>query len=213
MRHALLRGLLVAGLLALMLVPVFAQETPESPDETLRRAYEAMKQAERRLAGGDAGQTTQAEQEQALALLNRLLEQEQQKQGECSECQGGQGEGQKPGDQAGQKPGNQPGNKPGNQPGDGQQPGQSQGPANGQNPGSPAAQSSTPGGDGHPGNLDDAANSSPDTGQEWGNLRPKDREAVRQALGERFSPEYMELLRQYFRQLARGRLPDRTSGE
>ena len=58
-----------------------------------------------------------------------------------------------------------------------------------------------PGGPGNLGPLDRAANAKP--GEEWGKMRPEDREKILQSLRRSFPSRYRDLVEQYYKQLAK----------
>lgn len=65
----------------------------------------------------------------------------------------------------------------------------------------PADRSSLPPGKGQMGSLDDAPHVKP--GDEWGKMRPEERERILQSLRKNFPSRYRQLVEQYYKQLAK----------
>ncbi len=142
-------------------------------DGTLSDVFAKMEFSRRRLALEDSGAPTQTEQKKIVAILEQLIKEAEEK--ECN-CKGG-GKG-KP------KPGN--GSKPGEGEGEGK-------PSEGKQGGKTGGKSN---------GIDQAAverltRKGPNS--QWSNLRDKDREAVFNALKQKFPGRYKELIEQYYK--------------
>jgi tetratricopeptide (TPR) repeat protein len=141
-------------------------------DGTLSDVFAKMEFSRRRLALEDSSKPTQDEQKKIVAILEQLIKEAEEK--ECN-CKGG-GKG-KP------KPSN--GNKPGEGEGEGKpgagKPGEKGG---GSNQTDQAA-------------LERLTRKGPSS--QWSNLRDKDREAVFNALKQKFPGRYKELIEQYYK--------------
>lgn len=153
------------------------QELMVRRPEELGEVSDLMVYAGRRLRTGHPGEPVLIKQDRAIELLSKLIrkaeEQEQQNSGGGGGGNGGQG----------------------NQPGGGGTP---QGTGR---PGSPAGKSALPGGEGRTGDLHRSPNARP--GDEWGKMRPEDREKILQSLRKSFPSRYRQLVEQYYKQLAR----------
>lgn len=125
-----------------------------------------------RLKASDAAQRVRETQDQAVALLNKLIKEAEER--EKSQCQSG-GKGRSSG-RGGRKG------------------------ASNNTPRAPAEESSAPPGAGRVGDLHAAGKADP--GEMWGKLPPAEREKVLQALRERFPSRYRQLVEQYYRSLA-----------
>jgi len=142
-------------------------------DGTLSDVFAKMEFSRRRLALEDSGKPTQEEQKKIVSILDQLIKEAEEK--ECN-CKGG-GKGKpKPGD--GSKPGEGEGE---GKPGEGKQGGKTGGGSKG---------------------IDQAAlerltRKGPSS--QWSNLRDKDREAVFNALKQKFPGRYKELIEQYYK--------------
>jgi hypothetical protein len=143
-------------------------------DGTLSDVFAKMEFSRRRLALEDSGKPTQEEQKKIVAILEQLIKEAEEK--ECNCKGGGSGKG-KP------KPSN--GSKPGE----------------GEGEGKPSA--SKPGESGKGSNQTDQAALERLTrkgpSSQWSNLRDKDREAVFNALKQKFPGRYKELIEQYYK--------------
>lgn len=142
-------------------------------DGTLSDVFAKMEFSRRRLALEDSGKPTQEEQKKIVSILDQLIKEAEES--ECN-CKGG-GKG-KP------KPGN--GSKPGEgegegKPGEGKQGGQQGG-------GSKGIDGSE---------VERLTRKGPSS--QWSNLRDKDREAVFNALKQKFPGRYKELIEQYYK--------------
>lgn len=147
-------------------------EMERREDESLDEVSHLMSYASRRLTVNDAGERVRETQDKAVALLDRLIEEEQQKEGSCK---GGGGKNGKSGKS-----------------------GKKKGPA--RSPQSPADESRAIEGAGEVGELHNAPRADPE--QSWGNLPPSEREKILQSLRERFPSRYRHLVEQYYRSLA-----------
>ncbi|MBL8878745.1 MAG: hypothetical protein JNG88_06450 [Phycisphaerales bacterium] len=147
-------------------------EMERREDESLDEVSHLMDYASRRLTVNDAGDRVRERQDKAVELLDRLIEEEQKKEGDCK---GGGGKGSK-GGKSGKK----------------------KGPA--RLPQSPAEESAAPEGSADVGELHNAPRADPE--QSWGNLPPSEREKILQSLRERFPSRYRHLVEQYYRSLA-----------
>lgn len=175
----------------------FEYEHPDAPDrfrmpahqmltelkgrrpEGLGDVSDLMVYSSRRLANGEPGKPVQVKQDQAIELLAKLIaeaeqREEQKKQGQGKGCKECKGKGCS----------------------------KCQGPPkNTNNPRSPANKSALPQGPGQMGPLDRSPNARP--GEEWGKMRPEERERVLQSLRRSFPSQYRQLVEQYYKQLAK----------
>lgn len=158
--------------------PATRPASPASrPSETLRAVSDLMSQAGQRLGAGKPDSTTQKAQLEAVALLDRLIEQaeqqeQQQQQSQCKAC-GGKGCRLCKKTMVGAA----------------------------RKPSSPARQSTVSPGPGGEGELRPAGVARP--GEAWGNMRPEEREKILQSLGKDFPSQYRQLVEQYYKQLAK----------
>lgn len=154
------------------------QELAIRQPESLGEVSDLMTYSGRRLRHGQIGEPVRVSQIRAIELLNKLIEEaEDREQGNCdSDCEGGGGGG------GGQ--------------------GQSGGSAGGA-PGAPAEESSLPGGEGRIGELRRSPTARP--GEMWGQMPPHERERILQSLRQDFPSQYRQLVEQYYRQLAKER--------
>lgn len=148
-------------------------------DDELHQVRELMAYASDRLLVRDAGRRVQDRQAEALALLDRLIEEEQQNE------QQGQGQSQAQNQQGQQRQAQ------------GQQPGAPQ------QPSAPADESTERTGTGQVGTLDE--NPEADPAEAWGKLPDKERAEILQALREKYPSRYRQLVEQYYRALAEDR--------
>lgn len=158
------------------------QELGTRRPEELGDVSDLMGYAGRQLRHVRAGEVVQARQERAVELLSQLIEdaeqreqqQQQQQQQACKKC-GGKG-----------CPDCQPGGLPqGNQ----------------QQPQRGAERSVLPPGQGRVGDLRQSSRARP--GEQWGQMRPEEREQVLQSLRQNYPSRYRQLVEQYYRQLSR----------
>lgn len=185
---------------ALASLQAFEQQHPDAPDrfrlparqmlqelaarqpEGLGEVSDLMVYSSRRLANGQPGKPVQISQDRAVMLLTKLIEeaesreqqQKNQNQGK-KDCKDCEGKGCKKCG-GGSPKGFWQSNRPANE-------------------------SALPGGPGQIGNLDRAPNARP--GDEWGKMRPEDREKILQSLRRTFPSRYRDLVEQYYKQLAR----------
>ena len=143
-------------------------------DGTLSDVFARMEFSRRRLALEDSGKPTQEEQKKVVSILDQLIKEAEQKECDCK----GSGKG-KPKKSEGQgKPGEGEGE---GKPGEGKQGGKQGGKSNGID-GSETERLTRKG-----------PNSA------WSNLRDKDREAVFNALKQKFPGRYQQLIEQYYK--------------
>ncbi len=155
------------------------QELQVRRPEGLGEVSDLMVYAGRRLANGQPGKPVQIKQGRAVELLTKLIKEaedrEQQQKGTgCKDCQG---KGCKK-----CKGGGMPKGAP-------------------WDPHGGAKQSALPGGKGQIGNLDRGERAKP--GEEWGKMRPEERERILQSLRKNFPSRYRQLVEQYYKQLAK----------
>jgi len=159
-------------------IPTTRPAAPASqPSEMLRAVSDLMSQAGQRLGAGKPDTITQKAQIEAVALLDRLIEQaeqqeQQQQQSQCKAC-GGKGCRLCKKTMVGAA----------------------------RKPSSPARQSTVSPGPGGEGELHPASMARP--GEAWGNMRPEEREKILQSLGKDFPSQYRQLVEQYYKQLAK----------
>ncbi len=175
----------------------FEYEHPDAPDRFRLPAHQMLSElkarspdglgdvsdlmvySSRRLANGEPGPQVQVPQEKAVELLTRLIaqaeEREQQQKSGGKGCKQCQGKGC---------------NKC-----------QGGNPKGAWQPKSPANKSALPGGPGQVGDLNRSPNARP--GEEWGQMRPEERERVLQSLRRTFPSRYRQLVEQYYKQLAK----------
>jgi hypothetical protein len=163
---------------ALADTPSTGPASPASrPSGTLRTVSDLMSQAGQRLGAGKPDTVTQKVQLEAVALLDRLIEQaeQQEKQQQQSQCKACGGKGCRLCKKT----------------------------ATGvvRKPSSPARQSTVSPGPGGEGELRPAGTARP--GEAWGNMRPEEREKILQSLGKDFPSQYRQLVEQYYKQLAK----------
>ena len=130
-----------------------------------------MDYSRRRLTLERSDEPTQTEQGKIIAMLDKLIEEAEQK--EC-DCRGG-------GNGSGSGKGSKPGGK------------------GGQNPAGGAEQSTAPVGESKVGSLDRVNRGK--MGDQWGGLRDKQREEVLSALKAKFPNRYKQLVEQYYKSL------------
>ncbi len=152
------------------------QELRNRRPESLGEVSDLMVYSGRRLRNGEPGKPVQIRQDRAIELLSKLIKQQEEQEQQQSGSSGGGGGGSQQQQQGGQ------------------------GPAGGK-PGSGARESSLPGGDGSPGELKRAPRAKP--GEEWGKMRPEEREKILQSLRRNFPTRYRQLIEQYYKQLAK----------
>jgi tetratricopeptide (TPR) repeat protein len=149
--------------------------------EGLGEVSDLMVYAGRRLAMGEPGPPVQVRQERAVELLSKLIEEaeqrEQQSKGQGKGCKECEGKGCEKCEGAD--------------------------PQGAWQPGSPAQQSMLPGGRGEIGDLKRSPTARP--GEEWGQMRPEEREQILQSLRRNFPSQYRQLVEQYYKQLGRER--------
>lgn len=156
------------------------QELGTRRPEELGDVSDLMGYAGRQLRHVRAGEVVQARQERAVELLSKLIEdaeqreQQQQQQQACKKC-GGKGCPDCP--QGGLPQGNQ------------------------QQPQRGAERSVLPPGQGRVGDLRHSSRARP--GEQWGQMRPEEREQVLQSLRQNYPSRYRQLVEQYYRQLSR----------
>jgi len=143
-------------------------------DGTLSDVFAKMEYSRRRLALEDSGKPTQDEQKKIVTILERLIKEAEDKECNCK----GSGKGKpKPGEGQG-KPGEGEGE---GKPGEGKQGGTKGGGSKG-----------TDGAE-----TERLTRKGPTS--EWSNLRDKDREAIFNALKQKFPGRYKELIEQYYK--------------
>ena len=142
-------------------------------DGTIADVQDRMDYSRRRLDIAESGKRTQGEQEHIIRILDKLIEEAEQK-----ENQGGGG---------------------GSAGGQGNMPGQGGAPSGNQNPGGPANQSVAPVGPARMGELH--RRSAGDPNESWGTARDREREEVLNAIKARYPDRYREMIEQYYRSL------------
>jgi tetratricopeptide (TPR) repeat protein len=148
--------------------------------ESLGDVSDLMGYAGRQLKHARVSGGVRARQDRAVELLTRLIddaeqrEKQQQQQQTCKQC-GGKGCPRCQGS------------------------GKAQG--NAQQPQRGAERSVAPPGQGRVGEMHQSSRARP--GEEWGRMRPEDRERVLQSLRQSFPSRYRQLVEQYYRQLAK----------
>jgi len=140
-------------------------------DGTMADVQDRMDYSRRRLDIAESGRRTQGEQQRIIKILDKLIEEAEQKE------QQGQGGGS----------------------GGGQMPGQGGMPGGNNNPGGPADTSSAPVGPARMGALHRGA--SGDADDTWGEARDREREEVLNATKARHPDRYREIIEQYYRSL------------
>jgi hypothetical protein len=153
------------------------QELLTRQPDGLGEVSDLMVYAGRRLSNGEPGKPVQVKQDRAVELLTKLIQEAEQReqQQKSTGCKECGGKGCKK-------------CRGGTPKGIGQ-------------PGSPANQSLLPGGKGQIGSLDQSPNVKP--GDEWGKMRPEERERILQSLRKNFPSRYRQLVEQYYKQLAK----------
>ena len=151
------------------------QEMRARRPESLGEVSDLMVYAGRRLRHGQPGKPVQIKQTRAVELLDKLIEETEEREKQQSSGGGG---GKK------QRSGRQPGN-----------------PKN--NPQSPMQESMLPDGTSRVGDLHRAPRARP--GEEWGKMRPEERDRILQGLRLHFPSRYRRLVEQYYKQLAKER--------
>jgi hypothetical protein len=156
------------------------QELAVRQPGSLGEVSDLMSYAGRQLKHARTGEAVINRQDQAVQLLGNLIddaekhENEAQQSGTCKQC-GGKGCSKCRG--TGKVAGNQ------------------------QQPQFGANRSALPPGTGRIGTLHQSTRARP--GEEWGKMRPEDRERVMQALRQNFPSRYRQLVEQYYRELAK----------
>lgn len=183
---------------ALETLRAFEQRYPMAPDELrlpvrqmiqelaarkpdgLGDVSDLMTHAGRHLRHVNTGEPAQSSQQRAIELLGKLIEEaEQREQQQRQQQQQQQQQAQGRGDRA-----------------------QGSGQAQGNQPSQQGAQRSTlPGGRGRFGDLRRSAQARP--GEQWGKMRPEERERILQAVRQNFPSRYRQLIEQYYEQLGR----------
>jgi tetratricopeptide (TPR) repeat protein len=131
-----------------------------------------MDYSRRRLDIQKSGDTTQGEQTRIIAMIDKLIEEAEQKEKEGGGGGGGGG-------------------------GQGSQPGQGGNPQGNQQPGGPADQSSVSPGQARIGDLGRVIRGT----ESWGEARSKEREEVLNAIKAKYPERYRELVEQYYKSL------------
>ncbi len=155
------------------------QELVARKPEGLGDVSDLMVYAGRRLSSGHPGKPVQVRQQEAVELLTRLIkqaedrEQQQKQSGGCKDC-GGKGCPKC---------------------------GKGGAPKGNWQPNAPANRSVLPEGSGQIGRIDRSAAARP--GEEWGSMRPEERERVLQSLRRNFPSRYRQLVEQYYMQLGK----------
>lgn len=151
------------------------QEMAGRRPEGLGDVHDLMNYAGRQLKHARANETVQARQARAVELLDKLIEDAQQR-----EQQQQQQQQQEQQQQSGGKSGGAQG---------------------AQQPQRGADRSVAPGGQGRVGELHNSGRARP--GEQWGKMRPEERERVLQALRQNYPSRYRQLVEQYYRQLSK----------
>jgi tetratricopeptide (TPR) repeat protein len=156
------------------------QELAVRQPEGLGEVSDLMTYAGRGLSHRQPGPPVQIKQTRAVELLNKLIEEaEQREQQQQSQCQGSKckkcgGKGCKGGT-----------------------------PKGNQQPSSPAQDSQLPPGEGRIGRLNRTPDAKP--GDQWGKMPPEERQRILQSLRKSFPSQYRQLVEQYYKQLAKER--------
>lgn len=183
---------------------------PQGIQSQLGQASQQLQQAAKSLEQGMPSQAGNSQSQAAESLAGALSAmQAAQSAARANGKQPGQGEGQRPGE--GQQSGQQPGQMQaqGQNPGQGQQQGQGQQPGQNQQQGQ-AQENNQNQGNGNR-NADGAAkNAASQLNDVKGDgtflhLPPKQREMIRQAIGDKLPPEYAAWIQQYYVNIARGK--------
>jgi len=147
------------------------------PVSPLGKALGMMDCAAGQLRKGETGEPVQHQQRRVIELLTQLIEQaeQQEQQQSSSSCKKCRGKGCRTckGAQA----------------------------AFSLNPNSPMKKSMLPGGVGGVGELERSQRARP--GEEWGKMRPEERDKILQSLRKNFPSRYRQLVEQYYKQLAK----------
>lgn len=151
------------------------QELAGRQPESLGEVSDLMVYAGRELGHGHTDEAVRARQTRAVELLDRLIDQTEKQEQQQNQQAGGQS-------------------------GDKQNSGGSATPSQG-TPRRGADRSTLPGGPSRTGSLNPAARVRP--GEQWGKLRPEERERVLQSLRQSFPSRYRQLVEQYYKQLAK----------
>jgi len=146
-------------------------------DGSLGDVQERMDDSRRRLKLERSGKPTQIRQDRIVAMLDKLIEEAEQREQSGSGGGGGGGGG-------------------------GGQGGSSGPPSGNQQPGAPANSSSAPAGQSRIGALDRAHRGNPE--DSWGAARQRERERILNVLKDKFPERYRDLLEQYYKSLQEG---------
>jgi tetratricopeptide (TPR) repeat protein len=149
------------------------QELQARQPKGLGEVSDLMVYSARRLSIGEPGKPVEIRQEQAVDLLAKLIKEAEQREEQQRQSQ----QQRRSSAQGGGPP---KGNRP---------------------PVAPADRSALPGGKSQIGRLDRSAIARP--GEEWGRMRPEDRERILQSLRRSFPSQYRQLVEQYYKQLAK----------
>lgn len=155
-----------------------ARPTVDVEEPSMERVAAHMVAAADELTAARTGEKVQREQRTAIDLLERLIEQAEQQENQCSKCKG-----------KGCKQCNMTGKKS-------RRMVAAAGPPN-----SPAEQSTLPQGSGGPGEQKNPPPVRP--GEQWGQMRPEERERILQSVGEHLPSQYRPLIEQYYKQLGK----------
>jgi len=153
------------------------QELRVRRPESLGEVSDLMVYAGRRLAGGSSGKRVQDSQKHAVELLTKLIQQAQEQEKQARKCKHCGGKGCRRCRGGGGWPGS-----------DGV-------------PTSGAKISALPTGPGRIGELHRSPRARP--GEQWGKMRPEQRERILQSLDRNLPSRYRQLIEQYYKQLAK----------
>ncbi len=164
--------------------------------DVLEQAIADMEEVSHRLGRDlDPSLTTQRQQEEILAKLDRVIEEAKKQQQQSSSGGGSSGQSQ--------------GQSQGQQSGSAQNQGQGQQQGSGQNQGQDGQQSQGEGQESSPGvrspsdpRQGEATRPIEEQRAEWGNLPPRLRDQLLEGTREKFSPIYRDLTEQYYKRLA-----------
>ncbi len=180
-----------------------AQATaPQGVQQQLNQASKDLQKASESLGQGQPGDATQAQGDAQKALGDALSALQAAQAAAKAQGHGQLSPGQQQGQQPGQaqQPGQQPGQgqpQPGQQPGKGEKPGQAREQNDSRATGDRKA-------DGQTGNGSSMANGTKGDGA-FLHLPPRQRELIKQALGDKLPPEYAASIQQYYVNIAKGK--------
>jgi TolA-binding protein len=156
------------------------QELAARQPEGLGDVSDLMGYAGRQLKHARTGEAVQTRQQRAVDLLDKLVDEAQQREQQAQQagtgCKKCGGKGCKECRKSGLPQGNRAAQRA-------------------------AERSALPGGQGRIGDLHRSAQARP--GEEWGKMRPEERERILQAVRQNFPSRYRQLVEQYYKQLAK----------